>query len=295
MSEHTFPWLRRIRVHFDGLGAGTKSYESTGKCDAYRITATVTKEIMGLPPSSELTIYNLSEDTRSALESNTIKVRIEAGWDEGPLAGCNEVFKGDLLSARSTRTGSDIVASLSCLSGINGLAEARKVQTFPVGFPVREVITILAMQIKGVEVDTANIKGVREKVGSGGKSCSALVKDELTRLAREYSFSWCIIDNLFHAIGDEDTQDVCRELKEPYLISVNPLLTGPSAKHEGTEWNCTYASDLLPCYSVKISSKIAPRYNATYRINTVKHTLDCFDDNGFTTTGTGHKWGKNNG
>ena len=83
-----FPWLRRIKVTFEGLsGGGNAVYESDGTQETARIIARVEKTIQGIPNATNLMLYNLSENTRGSFLRGETKVKIEAGWDKGPISG----------------------------------------------------------------------------------------------------------------------------------------------------------------------------------------------------------------
>lgn len=287
-----FPWLRRIRLSFSGMSGGrTSTMEATGKITDYHITATIHKEIMGLPPSTEIIIRNLSPDTRKAFVKNETKVRIEAGWDFGPFAGLRECFVGELLSSESYRRGPTIETKIAAMSGLNGLSKAHAEKTYP-SIPVRNVIFDLASKIEGVTYDASLVKGIKGKIGERGWSCCEDVKDALTKLAREFSFSWTIIDGKFHAIGDKEAFGVTATLEDPYLINVNPMLSGPQRVVTGVKFSSTYTPGVKPMYYTRIKSTVDNSNDGEYRVNVARHFLDCYADNGFQTHGMAHILGK---
>lgn len=284
MAAIDFPWLRRIRVSFSGL----KPLESTGKPDALKITATIHKELSVMPPTTEILLHNLSENSRNALNENRVMVTIAAGWEQGPFAGLNECFKGTLLSAESNRAGPDIITRVYAMSGIYGLSNAHIEKTYKPGQKVADVVKELAGKIEGVMVDPAKIKGIKGSIPDGGWSWCGKVKDGLTKLGDEFSFSWTIVDDVFQAIGEGSSFGNTANVEEPYLISVNPILTGPQRLKKGLRWACTYKPTLIPGHFATVRSKLASQHNGVYRVNTVTHFLCCYADNGFTSSAMGY-------
>ena len=280
-----FDWLRRIEVVFAGLSGagGEKTHVSTGKPDGLKISAHIVKSVQGIPGASEITLYNLSPETRSAFRRDTTKVRVSAGWENGPRAGMNQCFHGSLLSVVHHRAGSDVVTVVQALSMLDDLARSAEKLAYDAGFPVRSIVFVLASHLPGVRVDAANVVGIEAKVGDKGWAFAGTTREALNALSREYAFSWTIVDGEFQAVGDRERFGDGGVLKDPRLIDVAPILTGPLQFATGIRARCSFEAGLRPGQGVEIQSRTNPGYNGGgYRVNSVAHRLDCFAANSFT-------------
>jgi hypothetical protein len=288
----THHWLRRIRATFTGLALATDSatftgegktiaYESTGRPDDLRITAQIRKHIHGIPSASQITLFNLSPETRGAFRRGGTKIRIEAGWDQGPGAGLKQCFYGSLLTAVHARAGADIATTIHAISGFDALSNENKPGTWSEGCPVRKIVEYMVEKLPGVTFDPARIK-VDRTIGEKGWSWVGPPAAGLNALGREYGFSWTIVDGMFQAVGDKANFGICATLKDPYLVGVNPVLAGPLQIATGIQARCAFEAALAPAWKVAIDSKTNPKYNGgDYRITSVVHHLDCRTINSF--------------
>lgn len=277
----TWPWLRRIEVEFTGLlSSGSKTFVSTGKPDGLRITARIHKNIQGIPAATNLMLYNLSEDTRGAFQRDTTKVLIRAGWDEGPRKGLEQCFYGSLLTATHNRAGTDIITTIQAISLLDDLARQDFFQSYVPHFPVKSIIDDAAnrLEVKGITIDGLEGKETRYL----GWAHAGTVKGALDKLSREFSFSWTIIDGYFQAVGDDVSLGNKGAFQDPYLIDVNPILSGPLQIAIGIKVRSTFDANVTPGYDVSVNSKISPKLNGDgYRVNAVVHNLDCYSKSSF--------------
>lgn len=273
-----FPWLRKIKVTFEGAGAGT--FESTGKPDALRINCQITKVIQGFPAASTIMLYNLTPDTRKAFQRDKTKVRIEAGWEKGPRAGLRKCFYGSMSSSESHRAGPDIITVVRAIGGVSEMAAATIYKTWPPGTQVEAIVRELAGTLQGVSV--GSIKGIRAVIAEGGYTHGGAVKTCLDKLALEHAYSWTIVDNVFQAIGDTTNSGQGTTLEDPWLIAVAPCFYGPGQELIGIKAKCSFDPSIDPAKYLTVRSKISDTYS-NLRVNTVTHNLDCFNANSFTT------------
>lgn len=282
-----FPWLRRIKVTFEGVsGGGDSAYECDGTQEKLRIIARIEKTIQSLPAATNIMIFNLSENSRKSFVWNRTKVRIEAGWQEGKRAGLHQCFYGTFASAVSQRAGADIVTSITAISAIDTLSSLPCNDVWGPGTPVKTIVERLASRL-GVTVDPARIKGLDQmKVGKGGWTHSDVIRTAFERLSAEFGFSWTIADDTFQAVKDKKSLGGNTVIESPYLIDINPTMYGPGTEVtiNGLKIRCTFNSTIMPGFDVQVKSKIEPRYNeGKYLVLSVVHNLDCFNANSFIT------------
>ena len=284
MSNIDFPWLRRIYVSFDGAGGGI--YQSDGTQRQARIIARVEKTIQGIPNATSLTLYNLSENTRSSFQRGKTKVTIKAGWDEGPFKGLKQCFKGTLATAASQRAGADIVTSITAISAIDDLNLTTVDKTWLPGYPVAEIVKELADMLPGVTVDRNRIKYIENYIATGAWSHKGTVRTALDHLSREFGFSWNIADQHFQACKDLKSFGGGTVVKSPYLIDVNPVFTGQGMMQmvKGLRIRCTFNATVNPLFNVSVESEVEKRFNGgAYIMHTVVHNLDCWNAASFVT------------
>lgn len=271
-----FPYKRRMEVTFTNLkGGGEVTYVSTGRMDGLRISAKIRKNLASIP-ASNLLIYNLDKSTRSSFVRNETKIHIKAGWDNGPRSGLKHAYYGEVFSAISHRSGTDIVTSINSLGFMDSILSTRISKSWGKGVPVRNVVEKIAGEIPNIELEQRRLAGITGEVGSGGWPASGDAKTELDKLASAYGFSWTVIDGKFQAVNDATAIGQTTTIEDPYLGSVNPILSGPLSYGTGLTWDCLFDATLTPGYFATINSKMASEYNGTYKVLEVAHNLDCF-------------------
>lgn len=134
------PFLWRIVATLDlleewrGKGRGeTAQLKSDRTLEDLRVTGALQKTPMGMPQPSQISIYNPSRDTRSAIKGSLTKTTIEAGWNNTDL---RKVFQGSIMSSSSERNGPDIVTKLVVLPGYGPPVRGVSSVTFGAGTPV---------------------------------------------------------------------------------------------------------------------------------------------------------------
>lgn len=278
-----FPWLRWIKVTFEGLsGGGNSVYESDGTQETARIVTRVEKTIQSLPAATNLMMYNLSENTRNSFVRGQTKVRIEAGWKQGPFAGLKQCFYGSSVTSFSQRAGSDIVTSINAISMAEDLTTTSIFKTWGPGTSVESIVKELAGKLKNIK--EVRVKDITAKVSKGGWTHSDTVRNALERLSAEFGFSWNICDGVFQALKDKKTFGGNTVIKSPYLIDINPVFTGPGSEQiaTGLRIRSTFNATVIPMFNVGVQSVIEKRFNSgSYIVQSVVHNLDCWNKNSF--------------
>lgn len=270
-----WPWLRRIELNFEGPA---KRFVSTGKQDNARLTVRIQKSIQGMA-AANIMIYNLDEDSRSMFQRDATKVEIRAGWETGVGPEPAQCFTGSLFTAMHTRAGPDIVTAIQAMSMIEDVARVEKRETWNAGWPVRDIVLVLANDLakRGtIVVDPNRIVGINHVVGKKGWSHAGPAREALDHLGCEFAFSWTIIDGRFQALHDASSYGGTTTVEEPYVIDVNPVLTGPLQIATGLKVRCAFAPDLNPGRNITVQSRLSKFSGRPYRINSVVHALDCF-------------------
>lgn len=250
-------------------GVSSVKLVCNGNVDTLRIDASVSKSIRGIDNSANITIYNLSQETREALRRKNISIKLYAGFEgeEKEL-----VFAGGVLTALSFRQGTNIITKLSCRSGIGPAIRAVTSTTYTHGTSVKEIVKELAANFPNITVDPTNIN-VEGKIGYAGWSYVGLTKDALNKLAYQYGFSWTIQDGKF--VAKQDRKSLKGRLlldKEHGLRKVSPRLTGPMEIQEGVDIQATYNPGANPGSLISYKSEYDTSMNQ-FTIYSVEYEL----------------------
>lgn len=270
------PWLRKIVLTIT-VGSEVKQIISDGTFDGLKVTASIKKTVMGMPNPSQISIYNLSSQTRSLIQRGLSKVTLQAGWENTEL---HTVFQGSVMSVLTERQGTDIVTKMNVMPGYGALMASVASVSYAEGMPVREVVKDLAKKLPGVTVTDTLLKDVKGTIGRGGWSFAGQTKDALTQLANEYGFSWNIDNEQFRGVGDKAKFDgiVVLDGKDGGLIQISPVLTGPLQIRTGVKIKAVYVPGVQPGSTVRVRSTLQEGLDGDYRINSATFSLDTYSD-----------------
>lgn len=283
-SKQKHPWLRRIKVTLGPLEEwrGSRKGEvitwmSDGTMNGLRITGTFNKTVMGQPSPTQISLYNLGQEIRNGITGSLTKITVECGYNNTDL---QLLFQGSVLYAETHRSGPDLITKVSALPGYGAIVRGSSSKTFAPGTPVKTAVTTLAKDLPGVEVGDDQLKGIKGNIGAGGWSYAGSTKDGLTQLAEEYGFSWSIQDGKMTAIDDKLILPEFIELngENGGLIDVTPQVEGPMAIMKGVKVKAIYVPGVTAGQSVKVNSKLNPKLNGTYRINTASISVDAYSE-----------------
>lgn len=284
MVSASRPWLRRIVVtlgpleEWRGMSSGqVVQFSSDGTPNGLKVSGTFHKTIMGMPNPSQISVVNLSRDTRNAIRGGLTKITVQLGWKNTDL---HKVFQGSVLSAVSERTGADIVTKISAIQGFGALVRGVSSRTYEPGTPVADVVKSLAGDLPGLTVGGSGIEGIKGVIGPKGWSFAGSTKDALTQLANEFGFSWHVDDGAFKAVGDKAVFGGGASINgnDGGLISITPILSGPTQIQTGVKIKAMYVPGVQAGAYVRVSSVISPKLSGNYRVNTCTINVDAYSD-----------------
>lgn len=118
------------------LEIGKVKIEAAGGSESLRVVFAIERDTEPYPNSAEIAIYNLSPKTRGKIAGSEIVCRLSAGYGDDE----KQIFYGILRKIAHTRTGTDIVTSVSMGDGEEGPKVATINRCFAVGTPVANVL-----------------------------------------------------------------------------------------------------------------------------------------------------------
>ena len=192
----------------------TKKGASTGReFRGLRFSFNIVKTSEANPNIGNVTIFNLSAESRSLLEEPDAQVLIRAGYSGfgvnpvSPVAvqgnDLSEIlYVGDvrLNGIRTERRGPDIASILECSTGLIAMREAKINKSFGPGTTALQVIKELASTL-GLNISQLQTEGT--DVFLGGISLSGASKDILTNILKKLGVQWSIQDDELHIVSKD--------------------------------------------------------------------------------------------
>jgi hypothetical protein len=276
------PYLRIAKVDVGPLeewrGGGNSnlavSFLGDGTQNSFRIKFNIVKHVVSTGTPSTITIFNLSDGLRKALQKRNIQVSLSVGWANTDLV---LLFTGSLLASVS-RGAPDTQTDLICMAGYGGTSRTVISQTYSGGMAVKSIVKDLAQKIPGVTIDPKNIDIPEVKrMGAQGFSFAGPVNESLDKLSRVYGFSWHIDNKVFYALSDKTPFGSGTPLisyKNGFLLKVEPILTSPFQIRSGVTINSMLNPAIKPGGRVQVESKLSPELNNTYAAHSVNYSGD---------------------
>ena len=241
---------------------------SNGKANTLKIQVHIEKSIAGAANTAQIYLWNLSRETREALNTPGLSVNIYTRVNDGKYV---LAFFGGLSGSFTERIGSDLRTRLMCWSAASNLYQEAISISYTKDVPIKNVVTEIAQKIPGIVVDPLMIK-IDGKVGEKGISEFGSIPYILDSLARQYGFSWSVLDGVFKAFPDGRGENTSFLLTASNgLIKVSPRFSGITQVQVGVDIYSKYIEGINPYQNVRIESDVHPeKMNGEYLV----HTLD---------------------
>jgi len=247
------------------LTVGDKVMQGSGDYKGFNISFNVQKTLLGAPNMCEVSIVNLSRDTRTIVRERQLPITLEVGHEDTELI---TLFKGTTTSAIPIQEGPDVVMTITAMDGQIGIIYATQQVTYDGPAPVSTVVEELAGTMEGVGIGPILVDG---ELKQKGRAFSGPTQQLLDTLTNEYGFSWSVQNGIFQAISDlKSLPQIFLISPEVGLQSAQPLLSGPFMVRAGVEIQALLNARLNPGQSVNLVSKLDPTLNGPYKI----HNLD---------------------
>jgi len=236
-----------------------------------RVSFNASKTLTGEPNKIDITVYNLSRNTRQAIRTNLSKIQLFAGYESSASSGAM-VASGGLLSAVSMRQGSDIVTKLTALDGYGGMVRGAYSRSFSGQTPINQVVKQLAAALPGVTVGKIDVDG---RLPPKGMAFVGTTTSQLNKLADQQGFSWSVQDGVFQAVSDKrDTGNGFIFTSNSNLISCAPLLNGPLQVKVGVEIVAKFDARMKPGDRMVVKSTVSPELSGDYKSTKVDLSFD---------------------
>lgn len=262
---------------FDELevNAGEGTDGEPGLRVAFKIEKSDGKE----PNNSEITITNLSPDSRGKLQKKGVKVTLEAGYD---ATGLSKIFRGDARSIDHVRNNADWDTKIKCGDGERAWRFARVNESFAAGTGAGDVLNYLAEQ-SGLQIGSVpSVVASLTTRYDHGYVVSGSWAHEMDKLVKSIGYKWSVQDETLQVLlpGEASKAAVPEISPETGLVG-SPEFGTPEKK--GKPALVKFKSLLQPTQPgarVKLKSD---RYNGFVRVKKISIEGDTHGGNWYTT------------
>lgn len=272
-------FVRFLRVTIGPLvGGRVVVYESSGDRSSIRTDVVINTSIMGIPKPSEITIYNLSQDTQNSIKRGLTKIVVESGVRSKGVVSYSKVFEGNIMTVQNTHDGTENVCRISAIAGYASFCTAAASFSYVAGTGVSKVLQDIVSTMPGVSYDSLNISKVTAKLSSPYSFAGRTI-DALNELAGLYGFCWRIDNNCIYFQNDDmQMSGKIYKVSSGGLISIAPILQGSDQVLTGVQAEVYYVPGVKAGNNINLESKYSSNLNGTYIIHTCSTSLSVFDN-----------------
>ena len=278
-------YLRKVRLKAGGSGGSISINAGGTNLHDLKIGFNISKSISSSQNTATIEIWNLAEASRNALGKELDDITLEAGYlPSGGGGNVGIIFKGQIRDVEHTRSGPDIITTLSCGEGDKAFRKATIAKTYPAGTKVETVVEDIYAQLEAEGIDRGEWKFPdelppfkRPYTVCGG------CKRELDNIARGKDFYWSVQNGTMEIIpGDNYIGDVVILSPHTGLIDV------PTITDNGVKAKALLNPEIRPNRRVQIKSEVLEMNaeNGEYRVSECTYAGDNRDGN-FTVSITG--------
>jgi len=209
-----------------------------------RLNFSIEKDETGNANKCKISIYNISEDSKTFLEKDDLVVFLNAGFGDG----VSNIFFGDLQRFSEKRNGPDIITTIECGESEKILREAHIQISLGPGATNRQVVDAAIKKLnlsKGFQVEIPIVKY------QNGFSFSGPVKKLMNEQMGAVKLNWSIQSGEMQILGEKETD-------EQIAIEITPntgLIGMPTKTKDGVEFTSLLNPGLRPGRAVRLESK----------------------------------------
>ncbi len=235
-----------------------------------RVQFRVTKDLARSPNTCDVTITNLSQSTRTDLETKPLNVQLEAGYDDV----FRFMFLGDLRFGMTKMEGPNWHTLLQLGDADCHYRWSRMNRSYGSDTSVKQVLRDAAKGMglalpRNVEEDTD-----LDEVFKDGTLAYGATRDQFTRYLAPYGYSWSIQNGQLRILRDDRTHaDTYKEVNEANGMIGSPEFGTPpkSGRPPHVTVNMLLYPEINPGDKILLTSKVMTGF---YRVERVDHSGD---------------------
>lgn len=232
-----------------------------------RVAFAVEKSLNRDPNKAEVTIYNLNEEHRKALQKKQACI-IEAGY----VSTMEKIFNGDLTFVSHARESVNWASKIEAKDGGVQYQSARMNKSFRPGTQMSAVLNQAAQALgvgpgNAAQAFSGTLRGGLTQF-TKGVTLSGRVSDVLDKFVTTAGLEWSIQDGQIQVLQPKSTT-------QQLLINLSPdsgLIGSPEMGEKGiVKAKCLLMGGLVPGRKVKLESAMVTGF---FRIEKVRHSGD---------------------
>ncbi len=260
-------YLRRVSVTLVNQSGGHDF-------EGLRIKFEVEKTNESQPNRARISIYNLSEKSRSMFEDGGSRVILTAGYKDN----FGVIFSGNIVKAKHKKKkglqkgavttkyeGVDIITEIEAGDGDNKYRNSRLHRGFPAGTPIKDVL----QELSGAFDMPANIdeEAIPSLQYANGYSVDGPCRYALDEICKTNGLEWSIQNEVLQIISKNKTTKIGAIVLNP----TSGLIGSPTKMSKGVEFVSLLQPALSPGCAVKLESKFI---EGTFKVRKVTHDGD---------------------
>jgi hypothetical protein len=196
-----------------------------------RVAFRVEKSLAKDPNTAEVSIYNLTEETRGLLSQKGLPTIIRAGYADGDA---HIIFQGKLDYGSTTRNGPDWISDFESTDGGKELRQSRisvSFKSITFGQAIKEAASAMGLGLGNIEkkIRGGNLRGALEEFANG-MVLDGQASTQLDKLASSYGFEWSVQDEQIIFLEPNGLLDPEQAIE---LTPETGLIGSPQAGDEG--------------------------------------------------------------
>lgn len=284
-------WKRQYKITFPSIGY---VFSNVNNRNGLKIELDIDKDLTKETNKTVLKIYNLSDETRKALEVLDISCEIYAGYES--TTGVVKLFVGNVIQTKTTNSGNDVVTEFRLTDGGVAIRDCEISISFPPNTPGTKVIEAIAGNmglavIYGKDVVINTFNNGYSFIGNGSAA--------LDEVCGANGLKWSIQNNVLQIILEEGIsenrgivfgRDSGLIGSPERILKSNPKPDKETPKRKrkrkekkdraekqaGWKIKTLLAPSVLPGDAVKVESEIITGW---FRVEAVKHSGDSMGQN----------------
>lgn len=244
-----------------------------------RIAFRIEKSDKPDPNAGEVQIFNLSDDSRAAIEDKGVRCVLSAGYPDTE----QQIFSGEVLYASHVKVDRDWSTKLELGDGTRAYNYARVSQSFQ---PDTSFADVVKAMVKELGLDQGNTAQKLSKfagvVFSKGFTMHGQASREMTRLLQGQGLTWSIQDGRIEILGADETLAESGPLIDPdHGLIGSPAFGTPPDKGKPAllKVKSLLQPSLRPGMKFKLDSSLK---KGDFRVVRLVHTGDTFGGDWYT-------------
>lgn len=239
---------------------------------SFRVVRTTRKE----PNTADISIWNLSEETRSSLQDRALTILLEAGYQDD----LKSLYLGDLSKTSHRHEGPDWISTIQSGDGLT-LSASRYLRSFSQGTAVKEALKGILTELGAAgesalaAIRRGDLAGAEEKL-LNGIALAGPTPEAIQKLAAGAGLEFSIQDGQIQLLDQgKATAD-----EAVFLSSTTGLIGSPQPGEKGiVRARSLLNGSIRPAGRIVIDSRFI---DGVFRVEKVEHSGDNFGGDWYT-------------